>query len=96
LPTPPAENVVSGFPVEKLARSLRPGDEPASMKYAVGGQPPAGAAQDRVTVAPLAEAVRLVGAFGTAPHDPPPPTVRTVSFDGALTPALFLDRTRTK
>ena len=49
--------------------------------------------QTSVTADPLDVATRPDAGFGTAPHAPP--TTTTVSFDGALTPAPFFDRTLT-
>ena len=62
----------------------------------LGAQPPVGAFQKSVTVAPIIEAVRLTGAPGAPLHGPPPPTTIVTSFDGPLVPAAFLARTRTK
>jgi hypothetical protein len=93
--TPLAENKRKALPVEKLARLLAPGDEPASMIYVVGAHPPTGAAHVKVTENPLTIAVKLSGAPGL-PLQGPTETLTTISPDEAPTPELFLARTRTK
>jgi hypothetical protein len=52
------------LPVEKFARLTAPGLEPASIVYAVGPPPDAGAAHPSVTVEPVADALKDVGADG--------------------------------
>ena len=61
-------NVVATFPVDTLARSLPPENEPASITYDVGAVAPctalaaeAGAFQASVTVDPDTELVKLTG-----------------------------------
>jgi len=63
----------------------------------VVAQPPDGEFQDKNTVDPLTEDIRLVGAPGAPVHGPGPPPLTTIvtSFDGPLVPAAFLARTRT-
>lgn len=56
--------MVSVFPVEKFARLVSPGAEPASMMNDVGGSPPACAAHVSVTLPLDEDAVKLIGAPG--------------------------------
>ena len=95
--TLPADNDVAALPVEKLARSLSPGDDPATIWYAVGAPPEPGALHARVTVDPLALAASPRGAPGTlGALGEVGPTVTITSFDGRPVPMLLAARTRTK
>ncbi len=67
---PLAENVVAVLPVVTVARFASPDPDPASMKYEVTGSPEDGAPHVSVTVAPLDELERLVGAPGAVAAAP--------------------------
>ena len=84
------------LPVEKLARSLKPADDPAVTTYDVGLPPDAGAFHASVTVEPLTLPERPLGAPGAAGGGVVPSTLTDASFDGALVPAEFEARTRMK
>jgi len=95
----PTDNDVPGVCVEKLARLLSPGDDPASIRYAVGGPPDVGGFQTNDAVEPLTLIAKRLGGPGTPSGDgpgAPVPTTATTSFDGGLVPPLFPARTRTK
>jgi hypothetical protein len=64
--TPLAENVVAALPVRTFARFAEPLDDPASMTYDVTGSPEPDPDQMSVTELPATDAVRLLGAPGTA------------------------------
>src|SRR5207244_1003269 len=74
-------------PVSKFARSTRPGAEPASTMYELAGSPP-GADQNRETVEPLTEDVRLSGDVGTVRGMPVRTERLCVVPDGHVPPAL--------
>jgi hypothetical protein len=84
---------VAVLPVSLTTRLASPDAEPASITYdVVPLEPP----HPSVTVVPLAEITRLVGALGGPAHGAaPPPTTTTISFEGTLTPLAFFARTRT-
>src|SRR5437870_156360 len=89
-------NVVAALPIENAARSLEPDAEPASRTYAVARQLPLSACQLNVTAPPLTDETSPLGGAGAPVQVPPAPTVRTISFDGALVPAAVRARTRMK
>src|SRR5262245_30047754 len=63
----------------------------------VGAHPVAGGVQARLTLEPLANRTRLIGAPGAPVHGgPPDPTTTVISLDAGLVPSPFLARTRTK
>ena len=92
--TLPTDNDVATLPVEKLARSLSPGDDPAEITYAAGLPPDLGTFHASVTVDPLTLVTSPLGTPG-APGACGP-TVTITSFEGGLVPAPFVARTRTK
>ena len=94
-PTPLAEKLVAALPVEKFARLLNPGADPAWMMNEVGAQPTGGACHVSVTVDPFTAVASPVGTAGGMLQRPVV-TVTTISFDGALVPLAFWASTRTK
>src|ERR1700736_1877109 len=84
--------VVDAPPRSLFPTFERPGANPASRIYAPGD--PAGTFHDSVSRPLPWMACRLPGAPGGVVH--PTPTVTTASLDGALSPAEFDARTRTK
>ena len=80
-------------PVEKFARFAGPSPETelASMVYAVGALPPAGAAHVSERFDPDTEAATVPGAAGARG-----PTSTITSLDAKLAPAALVARTRMK
>jgi hypothetical protein len=91
-----AVNVVADDPVEKLARLLSPGDDPAVIRYDAGGHPLAGAVQPSATVAPATVAVNPIGAEESAEQASVACGRTTTSLEETLVPFAFLVRTRRK
>ena len=97
--TPETENDLAVLPVEKLARSLSPTDEPASIQYAMGAPPTVGAFHANVRDEPLTATLSPPGGPGAAvvgEGSEPLPTVTITSFEDAPMPAPFSARTWTK
>jgi hypothetical protein len=84
-PTPLAEKLVTVLFVAKFARLARPGPDPASMMYVATGSPDDGAPHVSVTVLPLDDEDRLIGAAGTVAAAP---TVRRRIRAAATHPGL--------
>jgi hypothetical protein len=80
-------------PSVTIAAFPKPGDVPASSRYAVAGSPVAGALHVRETVDPFTVTAGVPGAPGRAPVAP---TVRKISLEGALVPQSLAARTRMK